>query len=162
MLILWHTPLLLAIAELTMERKSGRRSLRQNAKTFAKSVVNSQTFKNIDGGPEVADPRAIKLMERAIVQLVLNGFRPLAIEISECEARAFPSARIDHRGRYAIGVAMDEYGMPYFSSPACGVPAASAEDPPTPLELLDAAKAAAFSMLFGGENGRNPHVPVPR
>lgn len=141
--------------------KPSRQARKAQARHLAKGFIANMKARQNDGEwSNINSPKAIKIVERGMIKLILNSGRPFAMQISHGEAAAFFGGEVDLTGQYAMAFAVDSNGHPYNTLPVCCLPRADYIGPsPTAGELAAEAERAAYLKLFDEQLGLHPHVP---
>lgn len=141
----------------TQTRQARKAQARRMAKDFA---ANMKARHNDGGWLAIKSPKALKVIERGLANLIANEGRPFTMQISRGEAAAFLGDEVDLTGRYAIAFAVDKNGKPYTTLPVCSYPLADYTGPaPTAHDLAQHAEQSAYRALFNEQFGLHPHVP---
>lgn len=138
-----------------------RQARKAQARRMAKDFAARMKIHLIEGGQSpINSAKAVKIIERGTISLIVNEGRPFTMQISHGEAAAFLGDEVDLTGRYAIAFAVDRNGNPYTTLPVCSYPLADYTGPaPTAQELAQHAEQAAYQALFNEQFGLHPHVP---
>jgi hypothetical protein len=141
--------------------KPSRQARKAQARQIAKGFIANMKARRNDGEwSNINSPKALKVIERGMVNLIANEGRPFTMQVSHGEAAAFFGDEVDLTGRYAMAFAVDRNGNPYTTLPVCCLPRADYTGPAlTADELVAQAEQSAYKELFNEQLGLHPHVP---
>lgn len=132
-----------------MSNRATRRAMRAKAREAAdRAAARTYDFDTDGHLSRVTDARAVGVLRRAFALTIRAGGQPVAMQITEAEAAAFPRHDPIAGGAYVLAAGVDAAGRGTYAIQACAIGVCGETIPSKAVPLaIELAKARAMHRL---------------